>query len=121
MEITVYTRHSNGCPYEDDRYSRRCKCRKWLQYMRNGEPVRESAKTRSWDAATKLARQMEREDEQRRLGAAPAPGYQILPLQDQVGTVVAAPLRPKHEATNTKWTTKKSTLLGARCASTLLH
>jgi integrase/recombinase XerD len=73
VEITVYTRHSRGCPYENDRYSRRCRCRKWLQYQRDSKQVREAAKTRSWETAVKLARQKEQEDEQHRLGIAPAP------------------------------------------------
>ena len=34
-------------------------------------------------------------------------GFQVLRLEDQIGTVVAAPLRPKHEATNAQVHNKK--------------
>jgi integrase/recombinase XerD len=59
MTVLVYTRHSITCPKQDDRDWRRCDCPKWHEYMRNGHQVRKTAKTRSWEAASKKAREIE--------------------------------------------------------------
>lgn len=53
--VIVFVRHSAGCPYEADRFSRRCNCRKHLYIRENGKAIFKSAKTRSWSAAQKLA------------------------------------------------------------------
>src|ERR1035438_103109 len=84
MEVTVYTRHTEGCPYIKDRYSKRCSCRKWFDYFRNGKQVRESADTRSWDTAVKLARKMEREYDDRRLGIALTPKVGTITIEGAV-------------------------------------
>src|ERR1035438_661469 len=84
MEVTVYTRHTEGCPYIKDRYSKRCSCRKWFDYFRNGKQVRESADTRSWDTAVKLARKMERECDDRRLGIALTPKVGTITIEGAV-------------------------------------
>lgn len=84
MDITVYTRHSKGCPQMKNTHSKRCSCRKWLSYQRNGKQVRESARTRSWATATKLARKMEREHDDRRLGVAPTPKPGTTTIEDAV-------------------------------------
>jgi integrase len=73
MEVTVYTRHRKNCPHSSERFSKRCSCRKWLDYCLDGTQIRESAKTRSWETATKLARKKEREHENVRLGIVAAP------------------------------------------------
>jgi integrase len=73
MEITVYTRHSKNCPYRSERFSKRCSCRKWLDYWLDGKQIRETAKTRSWETAVKLARKKERDHENARLGIVAAP------------------------------------------------
>ncbi len=57
--VTVYRRHSVGCKFESDRYSRRCNCRCWLQYQENGRQVKVSAKTRSWTKADALRKKLE--------------------------------------------------------------
>jgi len=59
MTILVYTRHPITCRKQDDRYCRTCDCPKWHQYQHNGRQVRESAKTRSWETASKKAREKE--------------------------------------------------------------
>src|ERR1035437_533891 len=60
MEITIYRRHSDGCKYEDDRYSKRCNCRLWFQYTpQDSDTTRESAGTRSWEKAREKANAME--------------------------------------------------------------
>jgi len=73
MQVTVYTRHSATCPYLSERFSKRCSCRKWLDYCLDGTQIRESAKTRSWETATKLARKKERDYDNARLGVVVAP------------------------------------------------
>jgi integrase len=84
MEVTVYTRHTEGCPHIKDRYYKRCSCRKSFDYSRNGKQIRESAKTRSWDTAVKLARKMEREDDDRRLGIVPTPKVGAITIEGAV-------------------------------------
>lgn len=53
MEAYVYTEHSPECPQAANRYSRKCRCRKWIYVA--GERKRISAKTRSWEQAEKVA------------------------------------------------------------------
>jgi site-specific recombinase XerD len=59
MTVDVFVRHSTHCPHKDDRYWKRCKCRKWLYLTGSRKPI--SAKTRSWDEAVKQARKIEEE------------------------------------------------------------
>lgn len=54
--VTVFTRHHPDCPKKEDRYWKRCKCRKALYVYENGHDQIISAKTRSWDQAERLAR-----------------------------------------------------------------
>jgi hypothetical protein len=59
MTVTVYARHSPKCSKSGQRGAgqyKRCKCRLWLRWGKNGK---KSAKTRSWDIATKAARKLE--------------------------------------------------------------
>lgn len=53
--ISVFTRHSAGCPKADNPQWRRCKCRKSLYIRENGKTRYVSAKTRSWAVAEDLA------------------------------------------------------------------
>lgn len=60
MEVTIYRRHSSGCEEKADRYSKKCRCRLWFQFSTDaGEPIRVSAKTRSWERARELAKSLE--------------------------------------------------------------
>jgi integrase/recombinase XerD len=59
--LSVYARHSNDCPKKDDLTWRRCRCPKWINGTLNGEFIRKTAKTRSWEKAEKLRRQWEGE------------------------------------------------------------
>jgi hypothetical protein len=95
MEVTVYTRHTAGCPHIKDRYSRRCQCRKWFDYFRNGKQIRESAKTRNWDTAVKLARKIEREYDDRRLGIVPTPEVGTTTIEDAVAAYIRKISDPK--------------------------
>jgi site-specific recombinase XerD len=55
LTIKVQTRHAADCPERADIYSRRCDCRKQLWIYENGRDRTESAKTRSWAQAEKIA------------------------------------------------------------------
>jgi integrase len=57
--LRVYTRHYPPCQQTDINY-RRCRCPKWINgNLPNGEFIRVSAQTRSWEAAETKARTME--------------------------------------------------------------
>jgi site-specific recombinase XerD len=59
MTVTVYARHSRKCSKSGERGAgqyKRCKCPLWLRWGKDGK---RSAKTRSWDIATKAARKLE--------------------------------------------------------------
>lgn len=53
--ISVFTRHSPGCPKKNDRNWKRCNCRKALYVYENGQDRIVSAKTRSWEEAERVA------------------------------------------------------------------
>jgi hypothetical protein len=72
MRVTVYARHSSKCSKSGERGAgqyKRCKCPLWLRWGRDGK---KSAKTRSWDIATKTARKLEQELELEAIGEEPA-------------------------------------------------
>ncbi|HYL73541.1 MAG TPA: tyrosine-type recombinase/integrase [Bryobacteraceae bacterium] len=65
--LTVYRRHTEAhlatgrkaCPHAEDRFWKRCKCTCWVQgNLPDGTLIRESLKTRSWEAAEAKARQL---------------------------------------------------------------
>ena len=57
--LSVYTRHSADCPRVSDSAWRRCKCPKWIWGTLQGEFLRRSAKTRSWEHAEEFRRELE--------------------------------------------------------------
>lgn len=58
--LNAYKRHSPNCPHRHEgRKYRRCKCRLWVDGFLNGEEIRESLKTRSWDEAQEIIREWE--------------------------------------------------------------
>src|SRR5216683_2427584 len=59
MGLFVYTRHTADCPNLADRFWRRCRCPKWIRGLLRGNPVRVSAKTRSWERAESKLREMD--------------------------------------------------------------
>ena len=71
MTVTVYARHSMKCSKSREKNAgqyKRCKCNLWLQWNKDGEQFKKSAKTRSWDIATKAARKLEGELEREAIG-----------------------------------------------------
>ena len=57
--LTIYRRHKANCKFAADRSSKKCRCNLWLTGTLFGEPYRKSAKTRSWEAAEKIKRDIE--------------------------------------------------------------
>jgi integrase len=64
--ISVYTRHKEGCLRRGStdeqkaaaKYEKRCKCPKWIYLFHNSKDYRFSAKTRTWEKAEELAREV---------------------------------------------------------------
>lgn len=56
--VKVYTRHKHSCPKRERPDWARCNCIKWLYVHRNGNDLRFSAKTRSWEKAERQAREL---------------------------------------------------------------
>ena len=61
--ISVFVRHNPSCKYRDDETWRRCNCRKHLRWTHAGKQFRQSAKTRSWQAAEEEKRRLENQFE----------------------------------------------------------
>jgi integrase/recombinase XerD len=57
--ITVFVRHSDGCKYAGDEFSRRCNCRKHFRWTQGGVQHRRQAGTRSWEQAEEIKRQLQ--------------------------------------------------------------
>lgn len=57
--LSVYSRHKEKCAQADDRVSRKCRCPLWATGALEGEPYRKSLKTRNWERAEQLIRQIE--------------------------------------------------------------
>jgi integrase/recombinase XerD len=57
--LFVYSRHAPDCAHKDELKYRRCRCPKWIDGYVDGERVRQSAKTRSWEHAERNARLLE--------------------------------------------------------------
>ena len=69
--VTVYARHSKKCLKSKEKKCgqyKRCNCPLWLRW---GKDDKKSAKTRTWDIATKAARKLEQELELEALGIEP--------------------------------------------------
>ena len=70
--VTAYARHSKEREKSKERRMgqyKRCKCPPWLRWGKDGK---KSAKTRSWDIATKPARKLEEELELKAIGIEPS-------------------------------------------------
>lgn len=57
--LIVYARHSIACPKRDDIHWRRCRCPKWISGMLDGQLIRKTAGTRSWEKAEDTKRSWE--------------------------------------------------------------
>jgi integrase/recombinase XerD len=70
--ITVFVRHSQGCKYAGDEFSKRCNCRKHFRWTQNGTQHRRKAGTRSWGEADELKRRLEDQLAGRKVAPDPA-------------------------------------------------
>jgi integrase/recombinase XerD len=57
--LSLYRRHKTGCKSSDDRASRKCRCAVWCDGTVEGRHVRRSLKTRSWERAEQIKREIE--------------------------------------------------------------
>lgn len=84
--ITIFVRHSDGCKYAADEFSRRCKCRKHLRWSQNGKQHRRMAGTRSWEEAEKAKRNLEDQLAGRTPEVSPEDG--VRSLQDAIDVFI---------------------------------
>ena len=71
--LSVYTRHYPPCTQKNGSH-RRCKCPQWIQGTNDaGEFIRRSARTRSWEKAQRLVRQLEDPEQPNPTAPAPPP------------------------------------------------
>jgi len=57
--LTLWRRHKSKCPHKDDRYFRKCRCAVWCEGVVESTYIRRSLKTRSWERAAELVREIE--------------------------------------------------------------
>lgn len=57
--IVIFVRHSADCNHAADESYKRCRCPKHLRWSYGGRQFRQSAKTRSWQAAEERRREIE--------------------------------------------------------------
>lgn len=57
--LTLWRRHRGKCPHKADRYFRKCRCAVWCDGVVDSKYIRRSLKTRSWERAGELAREIE--------------------------------------------------------------
>jgi len=57
--ITIFVRHSPGCKYAGDEFTKRCSCRKHFRWTQGGKQHRRKAGTRSWGEAEEQKRRLE--------------------------------------------------------------
>jgi hypothetical protein len=80
--LTLYRRHEKsrtvggkvieGCAHADDSYWKKCSCPMWVRGLRDGKPIKESLKTRSWPEADRIVRSWEGKPEPVRITIADA-------------------------------------------------
>ena len=98
--LSVYCRHLKHCDRGSDIYWRRCHCPKWIQgTLPNGEYVRQTANTRSWDQAEVQARQLAADCDPERAPVAAPPTVRAaveLFLADQIARSLGVETRRKY-------------------------
>lgn len=57
--LTVYRRHRSKCKFAADRISMKCRCALWAKGTLEGEPYQKSLKTRSFERAQQIIRDIE--------------------------------------------------------------
>jgi integrase/recombinase XerD len=59
--ITIFVRHSAGCKYAGDEFTKRCDCKKHLRWTHNGTQHRRATGVRSWAEAEDVKRRLDDE------------------------------------------------------------
>jgi integrase/recombinase XerD len=57
--ITIFVRHSKGCPYQGDEFNKRCRCKKHLTWTLAGKQERRKTGTGSWAEAEEVKKNIE--------------------------------------------------------------
>lgn len=57
--VTIFVRHSLGCPGTGNEFYKRCSCRKHLRWTHQGKQYRRATKQRTWAGAEKVKREIE--------------------------------------------------------------
>jgi len=57
--ITIFVRHSLGCPHSGDAFYKRCDCWKHLRWTQNGRQYFKKTKSKTWAGAERVKREME--------------------------------------------------------------
>jgi len=57
--ITIFVRHSAGCKYAGDEFTKRCNCKKHIRWSQNGQQYRLRTGSRSWAGAEEKKRELE--------------------------------------------------------------
>ena len=57
--LAIYRRHQGPCKFAADRVSKKCRCPLWATGTLNGRPYRKTLKTRSFDTAQRVVRELE--------------------------------------------------------------
>ena len=57
--LTLYRRHNPACSKQSDRYWKRCTCPMWAEGTVDGKYVRRSLKTKSWEKATRIKKEID--------------------------------------------------------------
>jgi site-specific recombinase XerD len=57
--ITIFVRHSLGCPHTGDEFYKRCDCWKHLRWSYGGKQYRRATKQKTWAGAEKVKREAE--------------------------------------------------------------
>ena len=84
--ITIFVRHSAGCKYAGDEFTKRCQCKKHLRWTMHGKQHRRKTGARSWAAAEEAKRALEAQVTGR---AAPQSQAHELLLSEAIDTFTA--------------------------------
>ena len=85
--ITIFVRHTEGCKYAGEEFSRRCNCKKHLRWTQEGTQHRRATGARSWAEAEEVKRRVE--DQLSGRAVLPEPETKGKEIQTAVGLFIA--------------------------------
>src|ERR1700732_306232 len=68
VNLILYRRHKQACEHKGDPTYKRCHCPVWFQKNQDGKQERWTSKETTWEGAQRLARHLEKQDEDARYG-----------------------------------------------------